>query len=913
MADRQYAIGPFRFDPRAGELRRDRVATKLTPRAAAVLAALVDRAEQLVSKQELFERVWDGRAVTDDALTSCIQELRHSLGDDARRPHYIETRHRRGYRLIVPATPVADMSGVLAAPPEPSTLVGRTIEMGALVQRFERALSGQRQLVFVSGEPGIGKSALAKEFAARLDRAAMRLAHGQCLDHHGVGEPFLPLIEAMTRLAGAPDGAAVKDVLSTHAPSWLAQMPALWTRAESSTLAARGQATRERMLRELTEAIESLSTQAPLVLVLEDIHWSDASTLDWLAHVARRPEPARLMILAAFRPADAATTLHGITSELALHGHCHEIALRPLDLAAIEAYLAARADPKGRAPSADAARALMERTGGNPLFMVSLVNQPQDAASLGAIPPDVRRFIERQIDALPDPDRDLLSAASAIRREFATAALAAARDAAVDEIETACARLARHGAFIVKSGAALWPDGSPTELYAFRHDLHRELLYERLSATRRATIHARVGRRLESAWATLPDAIAAEIATHFERGNDPARAIPHHQRAAAKALRRSANTEAIGHLQHALDAVGHVADEVERTKVEVALHVAMGAAFMATRGFGASEVHDAYARAEALCDRLGARADMFPALWGQWLFHWGRSEVENAWRLGVRLLTLAEKSGDAGLRLQAHHALWATALGRGALAESRAHAQAGLALYEAKTHQAMASQYGNHDAAACARFFTTLALALEGDAARAHAMMKETLAVARGLDDPFTLALALHFAAAAAQILGDVPTASASAGESLRIATEHALALPKAWSTGVSGWCLAEGGVHERGLAMLDEAIAALRTMQSGHFMPYLLGLLADARHKAGQHVAALAAAEEGIARAESSGECFYAAELHRLRGVLAAQLDPGRREDATASIQKATEIAREQGAGLLEQRARASLQALPQ
>ena len=137
MADRQYAIGPFRFDPRAGELRRDRVATRLTPRAAAVLAALVDRAEQLVSKQELFERVWDGRAVTDDALTSCIQELRHSLGDDARRPHYIETRHRRGYRLIVPATPVADMSGVLAAPPEPSTLVGRTIEMGALVQRFE--------------------------------------------------------------------------------------------------------------------------------------------------------------------------------------------------------------------------------------------------------------------------------------------------------------------------------------------------------------------------------------------------------------------------------------------------------------------------------------------------------------------------------------------------------------------------------------------------------------------------------------------------------------------------------------------------------------------------------------------------------------------------------------------------------
>jgi hypothetical protein len=304
---------------------------------------------------------------------------------------------------------------------------------------------------------------------------------------------------------------------------------------------------------------------------------------------------------------------------------------------------------------------------------------------------------------------------------------------------------------------------------------------------------------------------------------------------------------------------------------------------------------------------------MFPALWGQWLFRWGRSEVEDAWRLGIRLLALAEKSGNAGLRLQAHHALWATALGRGALAESRAHAQAGLALYDAKAHQAMASQYGNHDAAACARFFTTLALALEGDAARARAMMDETLAVARALDDPFSLALALHFAATAAQILGDVPAASAHAGESLRIATEHALALPRAWSTGVSGWCVAEGGAPERGLAMLEEAITALRTMQSGHFMPYLVGLLADARHKAGRHAAALAAAEDGIAIAEVSGERFYGAELHRLRGVLTAALDPDRRQAAETSIRRAIEIAQEQRAGTLERKARASLHALRQ
>src|SRR5262249_55693822 len=156
--------------------------------------------------------------------------------------------------------------------------------------------------------------------------------------------------------------------------------------------------------------------------------------------------------------------------------------------------------------------------------------------------------------------------------------------------------------------------------------------------------------------------------------------IPYHQRAAAKALRRSANEEAIGHLRRALDAIGHIADEVERTRVEVELRVGLGAAFMANQGFGAPEGLEAYSRAEELCQRLGERADIFPALWGQWLFRWGRSEMDAAWRLCEALLALAKKYDDTGLKLQAHHAAWATSFGRGELAKVRAHAEAGLAL-----------------------------------------------------------------------------------------------------------------------------------------------------------------------------------------------------------------------------------------
>jgi DNA-binding winged helix-turn-helix (wHTH) protein/predicted ATPase len=914
--DLQFTFGQFQFDLRTGELCRDGSVVKLTPRAAAVFCALAERAQQLVTKQELFDRVWGCGAVGDDALTSCIQELRGALDDDARRPRYIETRHRRGYRLMVPVVSAALQSAPTSQieTPAPSGLVGRVAELEELAHAFDRARSGRRQIVFVTGEPGIGKTSVADTFLEQLRGAHVaRIAHGQCLDHHGVGEPYLPLIEALTRLAGVPDGAVVKKILAAKAPSWLAQMPSLWTRSERSALEMRGRATRERTLRELTLAVEAMSADFPLLVKLEDIHWSDASTLDWLAHIARRPEPARLMVLAAFRPADPAAAkvgLDGLVAELALHGQCKEIALRPLDLDAIEAFLQGRLR-YGAAQVRELAPLLLERTGGNPLFLTSIVNQfaQQNGATprgVVSIPNDVRRFIDRQIDALGESDRTVLTAASVIGREFATAAVAAALESAVDTVESACARLARQGVFIIEAGSSAWPDGTRFDLYSFRHDLHRELLYERLPATRRAAAHARVGHRLEAAWSGRLDAIAAELAEHFERGNEPVRAIPHHQRAGAKALRRSANAEASNHLQRALDAIGHVADEVERARIEVELRVALGAAFMTTRGFGAPEVLDAYSRAEALCDRLGERADLFPAIWGQWMFRTGRGETTAGRRLGARLLALADTFDNAGLKIQAHHAMWSTSFVCGELAQARAHADAGLALFDTKIHRSMASSYGNHDAGCCARNFSSLALALAGEAATARAMMERSLAAATSLDDPFSLALTLYFTSAAAQMMGDVALAATNSKLSVQMATEHDLAQPKAWSMGVAGWCIAETGDLEEGLACTTQAIAAMQVIHSRHFLSYLLGLLADVHLKAGHGAEAMKAVKDGLATAEATGERFYNAELFRLRGELLARL-PGARKEAEASFRAAIDVAQQQGAVTLEHKASAS------
>jgi DNA-binding winged helix-turn-helix (wHTH) protein/predicted ATPase len=921
MLDQAITFGPFRLEPRAGLMRGARE-VRLTPKALALLCFLAERPGQLITKDELFGAVWPETAVGDAALVTCIQELRRALRDNARRPRYIETRHRRGYRLIVPVTPIVERADAARRGPAiaSSTLVGRTAEMEELSRGFDDARSGRRQLMFVSGEPGIGKSSLADTFLNQLRAShAVRIAQGQCLDHHGVGEPYLPLIEALTRLAGSRDGMAVKEILWSQAPSWVAQMPSLWTRSDRSVVEARSRATRERMMSEMTLAVEAIASDVPLLFKIEDIHWSDASTLDWLAHMARRPDPARLMVLATFRPADLAAAKAGLAdlvTELALHRQCKEIALNPLNLQAIEAYLKARLGGEdGVALSREIAPLLLERTGGNPLFMTSIVNQLAQQEDSGrtfgaivSIPHDVRRFIDRQIDELNESDRNLLTAASVIRREFATAAVAATLEIDGEQVEAACARLARQGVFIVKSGSTTWPDRTITELYSFRHDLYRELLYERLPATRRALSHSRVGNRLESAWISQLDAIAAEAAEHFERGGELARAIPHHQRAAAKALRRSANEEAINHLRCGLSSIGQIPNELERTKVEVELRVAIGAAFMASRGFAAPEVLEAYARAEVLCDRLGERTDIFAAIWGQWLFRYGRGELDHARRLCARLLSLAENSGDTILKLQAHHAMWPTLFLCGELTQAHMHADAGLNLYDASTHQATASSYGNHDASTCARNFGAMSLALLGKNEHARAMIDAGLAVATTLKDPFSLALTLFMTAAASQMLGDVQLASRNSHSSMLVSLEHGLSLTKAWSTGLAGWCAAECGDPERGFALLTESTSALRAMQSLAFLPYLLGLLADARIKAGHQSEAMQAVKDAIAVAETTGERFYSAELYRLHGELLAQQSISQCQSAEAEFRRAIKIANQQGALSLERRARVSL-----
>src|SRR5215471_2618189 len=325
---------------------------RLPPKAFAVLRLLMEQAGQLVTKEALLEAIWPDAVVSEAALTVCIGELRKALRETAQAPRFIQTVHRRGYRFIGHLPPVGPAPGLLAPrPPTPLAspaplLVGRARELAHLHQCLGRVRQGTRQTVLLTGEPGIGKTTIVNAFVAELaDGGEVWLAQGQCIEHYGVVEAYLPVLEALGRLCREPGGAALLPVLEQHAPTWLVQMPALLSAGALEAVQRRVLgATRERMVRELAEAVEVLTAIRPLVLVLEDLHWSDYATLDLLTYLARREGPARLLLLGTYRPVEVLLRGHPVQTvkqELVLHGQAVELPLELLT-AAVGQYLTLR-------------------------------------------------------------------------------------------------------------------------------------------------------------------------------------------------------------------------------------------------------------------------------------------------------------------------------------------------------------------------------------------------------------------------------------------------------------------------------------------------------------------------------------------------------------------------------------------
>jgi predicted ATPase/DNA-binding winged helix-turn-helix (wHTH) protein len=936
--DRSVRFGRYALDPEG--LWRGRQEVRLTPKALAVLRVLLERAGQLVTKEDLLGAAWPGTAVSDAALNSCIQEIRRALHDDAKQPRYLATIHRRGYRFvaITAEEPRPTRSPpALGALPRPAALVGRDRELEALHRWLALADAGQRQVVFVSGEPGIGKTTLVEAFLDEVAAAASPgIGRGQCVEHYGAGEAYLPILEALGRLCREPNGGErVVQVLARCAPTWLTQMPSLVSAAELRAVQRKAQgATRERMLRELAEAIEALTAETTLILRLEDLHWSDVSTLDWLACVARRPERARLLLIGTYRPVEVLARdhpLHAVKQELQLHRHCRELSVRSLEESAVAEYLARRC-PVGTAQTAPLnklACAIHARTEGNPLFMVNVVDDlvvrevlvdrggewiltaPPEAVTV-AVPADIRQMIERQLAWLKPEQRHLLDAASVVGAEFSAAAVAGAAPAPAADVEECFAALGRREQFLRPGGTERWPDGTIATRYHFLHALYREVLYDHVPAGLRAALHARAGARLEAAHGTHSAEIAAGLAMHFERSGDTERAIAYFEQAGRNAVQRAAPREATMHLGRALELLATLPATQARAEGELSLQVALGTQLMTIKGWAAPEVERAYGRARTLCQEVGDTPQLFPALWGLWLFSWGRGDVSQAKAIADDLLARAERTDDTGLRLQGHHALWLTQLCQGELAAAYDHAARGIALYDAESHAVLASVYGNHDAGTCCRMLGAWMLGLLGFPERAVALSREAIALAERLGHPFNLAWAHLCAAHLRQLLREAAAARRHAEAALVLAREHGFPLTSGWATAVRGWAIAAAGAGADGIAEIRDGLAGARATGTQSYESYMLGLLAEACLMTERVEEGLAAIAEGLAMVARTGERFYEAELWRLRGELLL-LQESDAAAAADSLVRAAEIARQQDARWLELRAAISLNRLQQ
>jgi predicted ATPase len=428
-------------------------------------------------------------------------------------------------------------------------VVGRGAERAELLAWMGAAMSGSRQVGFVTGEAGIGKTTLVELALRELRRAPegrLRLACGQCVEQYGGGEPYMPVLEALAGLCRGPDGPAVEATLREHAPGWV--LRAASTRAAGVGGAEPVGGTHEYTLHRLAVCLEALAADVALALVVEDMHWSDHATLDLVSLLAHRRQPARLLVLCTLRQADAIVRDHPVVKvkrELVRRGSCRQLALGGLPSADVEQYAAARF--AGAALPVELVTLLVQRSEGSPFFMTALVQHLLDRGlvvkhgprwELGepieilqaATPDGIRALIEPRLDRLPPHELRVLEAASVAGREFAAHALVApARPGSdlhdVERVEQVCDGLVRREEVLSDRGEGAWPNGVTSARYPFRHVLFQEVVYQRLPPSTRRRLHQTIGEGLETAYAGRTGEVASALAAHFERSGDVPRAI----------------------------------------------------------------------------------------------------------------------------------------------------------------------------------------------------------------------------------------------------------------------------------------------------------------------------------------------------------------------------------------------------
>jgi predicted ATPase len=783
-------------------------------------------------------------------------------------------------------------------------------------------------MVFVTGEVGVGKTSLVGAFLEELTETELDEApfvlKGAGVEHYGRDEAYHPLLNALDRVARSTQGAT--STLVRWAPTWLAQMPWLIdSKDRESYPDGPIAATTTNMNLEFCHALEALAEQRPIVLWLGDLHWADPSTVDVLAALANESAPLRLLVIATYRPVDAAVRSHPIAplKRTLLRAHAaQEIALELLDEAAVHRYLTVRF---GTEPDPELLALVVEQTDGNPLFMVRLIDYliaegwliPQAGDSgLGwpthpiedwrqQVPESFRSLIDAQLEHVTLDERNVLQAAAVAGTEFAARSVAASLDLDVETVEQTCTRLARWGLFLEDAGVERWPDGSASERYRFRHDVCRRYMYDDIPAATRQHLHGRLAERLEVAFTGASNAIATALAFHFERAGDVDHAVQYLMAGATSMRERAGDREAVACFKRAFELLADLPESDEHARQELELRMQLARELEVSRVFGATEQMVSLTRAQALCTRLGDERALGAVINFQVRSLTTQGDLDAAWALGQTSLEIATASGDSVLRPAAHYALGTTALLRGALDGAEEHHRLALDAAKGVSPGDSEALFGvDFPCFSLGQSSWTAWLRGYPDEARRRA--QACLARAKPVEEQRLRAFAMTLALRVELFRRDEDAASrlAQARSELLEAYEFQFAYPLIHAA--NGWWIARTEDIDSAVAYLKQNMTSSREVHALRGASLLFATLAELELERGNESAALAALDEANEFIENTGERFFEAEIHRLRGE-ALRLDADDRA-AEAHFRSALDVAHEQGALSLELRAVSSL-----
>ncbi|WP_181389631.1 winged helix-turn-helix domain-containing protein [Leucothrix pacifica] len=659
------------FDPANQILEIAGKRAQVSPKAFAVLTYLHQHHQQLVTKEDLLTAVWPKVFVTDAVLKVAVGELRKVLNDHPKQPQFIETVHRRGYRFIGELqTAQAAQTTLENSVPAPvistqaTTLIARDDALQTISEHWALAQSGQKQLLFISAEAGVGKTALVQawlkqQFFEADNPSPCLLANAVCFDQHGSGEPYWPVLSALGTLLQSAQADAVKQCLRRYAPSWLLQIPSLIPEQDQAQLKQElFGVTSQRMLREFVDFVDALSLSTPLLLCIEDLHWCDAASLDLIMALAQRQSSARFMLLGSFRSSalqQDESALKVVYSQLTLHQQCQTLPLTNLDEAGVAQWMA-RALPE-TLRSEVYTQLFYRYTEGNPLLLTAVSDHLQQMGLMdeqaAAITPEqieqgisggLKQLLSLKTAKLSKQDRQVLEAASVSSAAFATESLAAVMQQDVLEIEEVCEDQLLHEQWLAPEGSQSWPDGSISESYRFWHQLYRQYFYENLSAARCRHYHLRFAERLLSGYLGKVSELASQLAYHFEAGGDLPRALAFSKEASQHAAQCFAYREAIAHISNVIA----LSERLEQPELQLASRKRRCTYLLASGQLGETvkEYKSLIEASQALADskaEIDATLGMADALF--WI---DRQACLDA---GKRAVALAEASDDEASKI----------------------------------------------------------------------------------------------------------------------------------------------------------------------------------------------------------------------------------------------------------------------